>query len=62
MSRVLDSAELSKVRLSSHDFMSTMTKLLEDIVAVAAGFVDGLGWGSNSKGVLTPFRVRSSRY
>jgi hypothetical protein len=39
-----------------------MTKRLEDIVAVAAGFVDGLGWGSNSKGVLSPLRAHRSRY
>jgi glycerol-3-phosphate dehydrogenase (NAD+) len=39
-----------------------LTKRLEDIVAVAAGFVDGLGWGSNSKGVLSPLRAHRSQY
>jgi hypothetical protein len=39
-----------------------MTKRLEDIVAVAAGFVDGLGWGSNSKGVLASLRTHHTQY
>lgn len=39
-------AQTSDLRITRSDTL----RRFEDIVAMAAGFIDGLGWGDNSKG------------